>query len=91
MLQPYRDQFNAQYTPAGYTNLLSRLNQQTRTTIDFRIAETPCFIPRSLMNELADTGAILTHQLLDNPTFRPPSRPSPRSTASPTTIPSPTS
>jgi hypothetical protein len=69
MLQPYRDQFNAQYTPAGYTNLLSRLNEQTRTTIDFRIAETPCFIPRSLMNELADTGAILTHQLLDNPAY----------------------
>jgi hypothetical protein len=69
MLQPYRDQFNAQYTPAGYANLLSRLNEQTRTTIDFRIAETPCFIPRSLMNELADTGAILTHQLLDNPAY----------------------
>jgi hypothetical protein len=69
MLQPYRDQFNAQYTPAGYTNLLSRLNEQTRTTIDFRIAETPCFIPRSLMNELADTGAVLTHQLLDNPAY----------------------
>jgi hypothetical protein len=69
MLQPYRDQFNAQYTPAGYTNLLSRLYEQTRTTIDFRIAETPCFLPRSLMNDLADTGAILTHQLLDNPAY----------------------
>jgi len=69
MLQPYRDQFNAHFTPAAYTNLLARLNQLTRTTIDFRVAETPCFFPRELLNELAETGAELTHQLLNNPAY----------------------
>jgi hypothetical protein len=69
MLQPYRDQFNSQYTSAGYDDLLARMNENTRSSVDFRIAETPCFFPRALMNELADTGAKLTHQLLDNPAY----------------------
>ena len=69
MLQPYRDQFNARFTPEAYTNLLTHLNALTRTTIEFRIAETPCFFPQSLLNELATTGADLTHQLLDNPAY----------------------
>jgi hypothetical protein len=69
MLQPYRDQFNAKFTSAAYNDLLARLNHATRTTVDFRVAETPCFFPRSLMNELAETGAILTHHLLDNSAY----------------------
>jgi hypothetical protein len=70
MLQPYRDHFNANFTPAKYEDLLARLNTLTRTNIEFRVAETPCFFPQSLLNELAETGATLTHQLLDNPAYR---------------------
>src|SRR6267154_1724401 len=69
MLQPYRDQFNAHFTPAKYNDLLARLAQLTRTNIEFRVAETPCFFPQSLLNELAHTGAELTHQLLNNPAY----------------------
>ena len=69
MLQPYRDQFNANFTPAKYKDLLARLNELTRTTIEFRVAETPCFFSRALMSELAETGAELTRQLLDNPAY----------------------
>jgi hypothetical protein len=69
MLQPYRDQFNAQFDSAGYNDLLSRLNRATRTSIEIRVAETPCFFSRTLMDDLADTGAYLTHQLLDSPTY----------------------
>jgi hypothetical protein len=69
MLQPYRDQFNAQFTPSKYADLISHLNRATRTTIEFRIAETPCFFPQSLLDELTRTGAELTHQLLDNPAY----------------------
>ena len=70
MLQPYRDQFNAQFSPAKYADLLACLNQATRTSIEFRVCETPCFFPKSLIDQLADTGSILTHQLLDNPDYR---------------------
>jgi hypothetical protein len=70
MLQPYRDHFNANFTPAKYEDLLARLNTLTRTNIEFRVAETPCFFPQSLLNELAEAGTTLTHQLLDNPAYR---------------------
>src|SRR3981189_975209 len=69
MLQPYRDQFNAHFTPAKYDDLVARLTQLTRTNIEFRVAETPCFFSRELLNELAETGATLTRQLLDNPPY----------------------
>ncbi len=69
MLQPYRNQFNNQFSPAAYQQLLARLQQSTRATIDFRVAETPCFFPQSLMLELAATGAELTRQLLNNPGY----------------------
>lgn len=70
MLEPYRDHFNAHFTQGAYVDLLERLKQLTRTTIDFRVAETPCFFSRDLLNQLAETGAALTHQLLDNPIYR---------------------
>jgi hypothetical protein len=70
MLQPYRDQFNADFNPAKYKDLLARLDKLIRSKIGFRVAETPCFFPPSLLKELADSGAELTHQLLDNPAYR---------------------
>jgi hypothetical protein len=69
MLQPYRDHFNAHFTPAKYSDLVAHLNQRTRTQIEFRVAETPCFFSRELINQLAETGATLTRQLLDNPAY----------------------
>jgi hypothetical protein len=69
MLQPYRDHFNQTFTPAKYNDLLARLNQLTRTRVEFRVAETPCFFSGELLDELAETGATLTHQLLDNPAY----------------------
>jgi hypothetical protein len=69
MLQPYRDRFNAHFAQAKYEDLLARLSRLCRTDIEFRVAETPCFFPKSLIDELAQTGAALTHQLLDNPAY----------------------
>jgi hypothetical protein len=69
MLQPYRDDFNRRFTLEKYAELRRALEQQTRATIDFRICETPCFFPRAVLEDLAATGAELTHQLLDNPAY----------------------
>jgi hypothetical protein len=69
MLQPFRDQFNAAFSTGKYDDLLYRLNHITRSSIEFRVAETPCFFPQSLLEELAETGAVLTRQLLENPTY----------------------
>jgi hypothetical protein len=69
MLQPQRDDFNARFTPQAYDSLIESLNRAARTDIEFRICETPCFFPLSLMEEMAETGRILTNQLLDNPEY----------------------
>jgi hypothetical protein len=69
MLQPYRDHFNANFTSTKYSDLVTHLTRLTRGPIEFRVAETPCFFPQSLLNELAATGAELTHQLLNNPSY----------------------
>src|ERR1700733_4342963 len=69
MLQPFRDRFNAGFTEEKYDELLYRLNHITRTSVEFRVAETPCFFPQSLLDELAEAGAALTRQLLDDPNY----------------------
>ena len=44
MLQPYRDRFNAQFTPAKYDDLLARLSRHCRTDIErcSREKDSPC-------------------------------------------------
>lgn len=70
MLEPFRSEFNQQqFSPGRYAELKSRLNARTRTKIDFRICETPCFFPAALLDEMVQTGRELTHQLLDNPEY----------------------
>ena len=69
MLQPYRDDFNARFTPQAYASLLERLNAATRTKIEFRVSETPVFFPPALLDEMVETGRILTDQLVGNPTY----------------------
>jgi hypothetical protein len=69
MLQPYRAWFNADFTEAKYDDLLYRVNHLTRTSVEFRVAETPCFFAQSMLDDLAETGAILTRQLLEDPAY----------------------
>jgi hypothetical protein len=70
LLEPYRSRFNQEQFSAGrYEQLKQRLNRRTRCEIEFRICETPCFFPRELLEEMAEIGRQLTHQLIDNPEY----------------------
>jgi hypothetical protein len=70
MLEPFRSAFNARFTAGKYHEFLAQVEAATRTPgIDFRIAETPCFLPKALLEEMAATGAELTHQLVGNPAY----------------------
>ncbi|WP_263384383.1 ATP-grasp domain-containing protein [Granulicella arctica] len=69
MLEPFRSDFNSRFTPEKYQSLLRRLDNSTRSTIGFRICETPCFLPKALIDELGAIGASLTHQLVGNPEY----------------------
>ena len=92
MLQPFRDRFDASFTPAAYADLRSSLNAQTATEIQFRICETPCFFPPDLLDRMVDAGRDLTLSLLDDPAYMQASTaPSRSSTASQTRAAGPTS
>jgi hypothetical protein len=70
MIEPYRHEFNTrQFTPERYAALQAKLEERARTRIEFRICETPAFIPREMLEQMAETGRILTHQLIDNPKY----------------------
>jgi hypothetical protein len=64
MLEPYRTAFNECFTMGKYAELLRLLNERTRTEVEFRVCETPCFFAPELMQRLVQTGEELTAQLL---------------------------
>jgi hypothetical protein len=70
MIKSLRRQFNESWSERSYRDLIARLETRTGSTIGFPISETPCFFPRSLMDELSATGLELVGQLLDNPAAR---------------------
>ncbi len=69
MVESFRSDFNARFTPAKYAALLQRMNRETGTAVDFRMAETPCFFPSGLFDQMIEAGTALTHQLLENPRY----------------------
>jgi hypothetical protein len=66
MLEPYRTAFNECFTMGKYAELLRLLRERTRTEIEFRVCETPCFFAPELMCRLVRTGEELTADLLGN-------------------------
>jgi hypothetical protein len=55
MISKYRDQFNSSFSEEKYNSLLKIL-ESGLTSIPFRVAETPVFIPSDLQKKLIDAG-----------------------------------
>src|SRR5690348_7149574 len=70
MIPALRTAFNAAWTPEAYARLLDRLQAQTGVPFGFKVCETPCFFPRSLMADIAAAGSQLVDDFLANPTAR---------------------
>jgi hypothetical protein len=64
-----RSWFNDRFTQQSYKELLELQERFCGTKVDFRIAETPIFVPLELLNEMAEAGAELTLQLLGSSTY----------------------
>jgi hypothetical protein len=70
MIPLLRQHFNANFKPENYREFLRRIDSACGTHVQFRLCETPCFFPKSLLDRLADDGKHLIHQLADNPEYR---------------------
>jgi hypothetical protein len=70
MIPALREEFNRNYTPEKYQQFLRNLDKACNTHIGFRVSETPCFVPKGLLDEMAEYGSELITQLVDNPEYR---------------------
>jgi hypothetical protein len=70
MIAALREEFNRNFTPAKYQNLLRDLDKISGTRIEYRVSETPCFLPRPLVDQMSEYGRDLILQLVNNPNYR---------------------
>ncbi|QMU30350.1 hypothetical protein [Adhaeribacter radiodurans] len=56
MIKETREAYNAAFTSAAYQQLLAELNQGLARQIEFRIAETPVFLPAVFKEKLVKAG-----------------------------------
>jgi hypothetical protein len=70
MIPSLRQQFNEKFSADQYRAFLRRVDDACGTQVQFRISETPCFFPKSLLDRMAEDGQELVRQLVDNPAYR---------------------
>jgi hypothetical protein len=69
-----RQQFNSAWSPAKYARFLKRLEHRFGESIQFRLSETPCFLPTALVQRMAQYGCEMVEQLLADPEYQRASR-----------------
>jgi hypothetical protein len=69
MIPSLREEFNRNFTPGKYRQLLRDLDRVCGTHIGFRVSETPCFVPKALLDQMSQYGRELVLQLVDNPSY----------------------
>ena len=70
MIPALREAFNRNFLPETYHRFLDNLAASAGTPIAFRVSETPCFFPKSLLDQMAEYGRDLVLQLVDSPEYR---------------------
>lgn len=61
----FRQLFNAQFTPAIYERYVRELSRRLDSTFEFRLAETPLFLPDDFKQKATDSARAIVEQLSD--------------------------
>jgi hypothetical protein len=64
MIPFLRKQFNASFTSEKYQQFLERMDDISGTHVEFRLSETPCFFPKSMLDQMTGAGEELIRQLV---------------------------
>jgi hypothetical protein len=64
MIQSYRKQFNEAFNETKYQGYLNYFNELYPNSVDFRIAETPVFLPDAFKNQLLEVGDYVCSQII---------------------------
>ncbi len=65
MISPFREKFNAANSPAAYQSLVTSLESMVGYPIEFRISETPVFLPSELWHSVVESALAINSQLLN--------------------------
>jgi hypothetical protein len=69
MIPAPRQLFNAAFTPQSYQDMLADIDQQLPHQLDFRVAETPVFVPAVLRDKLIKAGQDII-KVIQQPNFK---------------------
>ncbi len=69
MIPARRERFNQDFSLLRYRHFKSAVGRRAGVEIDFRLCETPCFFPASLLNRLVDVSRELLDQLFGNAAY----------------------
>jgi len=69
MIPELRHDFNRRFTAGKYSSFLARLDLRCGAHVGFRVCETPCFFPASLIESMQRAGADLIGQLVGNEAY----------------------
>ena len=56
MLPEIRQRYNASFTEETYQAFVAQIKEDFPNTLEFRVAETPAFIPKALTQRLVQAG-----------------------------------
>ena len=70
MIRRHREAFNAAFTESRYRQFIDTLTARCGVPIEFRLSETPCFLPQALIDRLADAAQAMLGQLLTDQEYR---------------------
>jgi hypothetical protein len=65
-----RAAFNATFSDRTYRALVEEVARRTGAAIDFRLSETPCFFPHTVIDDLAGAALAMIADLLGDPAHR---------------------
>ena len=69
MIPDLRHDFNTRFRPETFRAMLHSLDAIARIHVAFPVAETPCFFPASMLDEMSRIGIDLTLQLVNDPAY----------------------
>ncbi|WP_210519400.1 hypothetical protein [Hymenobacter terricola] len=69
MIPEHRQTYNAAFTPARYHEMLADIERQLPGQLDFRVAETPVFVPAGLRDKLIAAGESII-EVIKQPNFQ---------------------
>ncbi|HZL97047.1 MAG TPA: hypothetical protein VFB99_25540, partial [Vicinamibacterales bacterium] len=69
MISHLRERFNREFSPARYAAFVDAIQHRVGVPVEFRLSETPCFIPAALLARLDAAAQELIAQLVGNSAY----------------------